>query len=85
MDVQTCGEKLLNHRCDVITGSEHDFTSCELSVTDSVFKLDVRSNNYKDILEQDVTTLLSFILVKYDILFYFVVGKHILQITNLFY
>lgn len=64
MDVQICGEKLLNHRCDVITGSKHDFTSCEPLVMDSVCKLDVQSNNYKDILEQDVTTLLSFILVQ---------------------
>ncbi|XP_077263818.1 adenylate kinase 8 [Temnothorax americanus] len=54
MDVQMCGESFLNRQCDIITKSEHDFTSCESSATDPDSKLDVYFNDYKDIIEQDL-------------------------------
>ncbi|KAG5334543.1 KAD8 kinase, partial [Acromyrmex charruanus] len=51
IDIQTCRKRLLNHECNFI--SEHEF-SCESSVTDPEYKLDVHFNNYKDIIEQDL-------------------------------
>ncbi|XP_039311477.1 adenylate kinase 8 isoform X2 [Solenopsis invicta] len=54
VDVQTCRERLLNHPCYIITGSEHDLASSESSITDPSCKLDVYSNNYKDIVERDL-------------------------------
>ncbi|XP_011863604.1 PREDICTED: adenylate kinase 8 [Vollenhovia emeryi] len=54
MDVQMCGERLLNHRCDIITGSEHDLATCESSMTDSDSKLDVYSNDHGNIIEQEL-------------------------------
>ena len=53
IDLQTCRERLLNRECNFTTESEHEFSSCESSVTDPDYKLDVHSN-YKDIIEQDV-------------------------------
>ncbi|XP_018361716.1 PREDICTED: adenylate kinase 8 isoform X1 [Trachymyrmex cornetzi] len=52
IDVQTCRERLLNRECNFTTESEHEFSSCESSVTDPDYKLDVHSNNYEDIIEQ---------------------------------
>ncbi|XP_024878466.1 adenylate kinase 8 [Temnothorax curvispinosus] len=54
MDVQMCGESFLNRQCDIITKSEHDLTSCESPATDPDCKLDVYSNDYKDVIEQDL-------------------------------
>ncbi|XP_011059575.1 PREDICTED: adenylate kinase 8 [Acromyrmex echinatior] len=51
IDIQTCRKRLLNHECNFT--SEHEF-SCESSVTDPDYKLDVHFNNYKDIIEQDL-------------------------------
>ncbi|KAG5333893.1 KAD8 kinase, partial [Acromyrmex heyeri] len=51
IDIQTCRKRLLNHECNFT--SEHEF-SCESSVTDPEYKLDVHFNNYKDIIEQDL-------------------------------
>lgn len=59
MDAQTCVERLLNCRCNVITGGEHDLVSGESSVTNSNYKLDVYSKNYKDV-EQEVTIVLFY-------------------------
>lgn len=57
MDVQTCGERLLNHRYNIITKSEHNLASCESSATDPD-SLDADSNDYKNIIEQDVTIII---------------------------
>lgn len=57
MDAQTCAERLLNHRCNVITGGEHDLASGESSVTN--YTLDVHSMDYK-VVEQDVTIILFY-------------------------
>lgn len=78
MDIQTCEERLLNHRCDVINGSEHDLALCESSVTDPD-SLAPDSNNHKNIIEQNVTTVLSFetfsLKIHISTSFYFIVGK----------
>lgn len=58
MNVQTCGERFLNHQCDIVTGSEHNLASCESSATDPD-SLDPVSNDYKNI-EQDVTITVLF-------------------------
>lgn len=58
IDVQTCKERLLNRGCDdFIIGSEHDLSSCVSSVTGPECKLDVHSNDYKDIVEDVITAL----------------------------
>ncbi|XP_018300325.1 adenylate kinase 8 isoform X1 [Mycetomoellerius zeteki] len=54
IDVQTYRERLLNHECNFPTESKHELSSCESSMTDPDYKLDVHSNNYKDIIEQDL-------------------------------
>ncbi|XP_018349405.1 PREDICTED: adenylate kinase 8 isoform X1 [Trachymyrmex septentrionalis] len=53
IDAQTCRERLLNREWNFTTESEHELSSCESSMTDSDYKLDVHSNNYKDVIEQD--------------------------------
>lgn len=56
MDTQKCRERLLNHQSNVITGTEHNLT-CESLVINPDYKFDVYSKDYKDIVEQDVSTL----------------------------
>lgn len=58
MDVQMYRERFLICQCDVITGSEQDFASCKSSVTDPDSELDVHSDDYKGIIEQDVIAML---------------------------
>jgi len=57
IDIQTCRERLLNRGLDLIIENKHDLSSCESSVTNPDCKLDVHSNDYKNI-EQDVTIVL---------------------------
>ncbi|KAL6260647.1 hypothetical protein P5V15_008166 [Pogonomyrmex californicus] len=54
INTQICGEKIVNHQYDSITGSEHSSTSCESFITDSYCKLDSYSKDYEDIIKQDV-------------------------------
>lgn len=66
IDVQTYRERLLNHECNFPTESKHELSSCESSMTDPDYKLDVHSNNYKDIIEQDVITVLCLLKFSYS-------------------
>jgi len=57
IDIQTCRERLLNRGLDLITENKCDLSSCESSMTNPDCKLNVHSDDHKDI-EQDVTIVL---------------------------
>lgn len=59
MDAQRCRERLLNRRYNVITGSEYNLASCESLLTDPDCKLDIYPKDYKDVVEQDVISILT--------------------------
>ncbi|XP_011690163.1 PREDICTED: adenylate kinase 8 isoform X2 [Wasmannia auropunctata] len=55
IDIQTCRERLLNRECNFIAGSENDVSSWEFLMMKPDCKLDDNhSNDYKDIVEQDL-------------------------------
>lgn len=51
---QTCRERLLNRRYNIVTGSEHNFISSNPKTMYPDCELDIHPKDYEDTIEQDV-------------------------------